>query len=104
MRARRPYRLLDCSTYQLTVDLLLESLDTVSFKTPIPPDGACVFTGKTAIYRGTEASLDDGVGHHLTLGVPVAVCDKTATHLARRFPEQVLITPSTWNYEGGGCC
>lgn len=37
IRARRPYRLLDCHTYNLQENLLLESLDCVSFKVPIPP-------------------------------------------------------------------
>lgn len=104
IRARRPYRLLDTQSYSLDAPLLLESLDSVSFKVPIPEDGACVFTGKTAIYAGTEPSLDDGAGHVLSLGNPVAVCDKTAAKLAQEFPQDVIITDSTWHYTGGGCC
>ncbi|MBD0314494.1 MAG: arsenosugar biosynthesis arsenite methyltransferase ArsM, partial [Microcoleus sp. T3-bin5] len=45
VRARRPYRLLDKQNYQLDADLLLESLDSVSFKVDVPEDGACIFTG-----------------------------------------------------------
>lgn len=104
IRARRPYRLLDTQSYSLDAPLLLESLDSVSFKVPIPEDGACVFTGKTAIYAGTEPALDDGAGHVLPLGNPVAVCDKTAAKLAQKFPQDVIITDSTWHYTGGGCC
>ncbi|NJL23005.1 MAG: methyltransferase domain-containing protein [Leptolyngbyaceae cyanobacterium SM1_3_5] len=104
IRARRPYRLLNAQTYQLDAPLLLESLDSVSFKVPIPADGACVFTGKTAIYSGAESALDDGAGHYLQRGLPLAVCDKTAVHLAQRFPHEVFITDSTWHYNGGGCC
>ncbi|MGP1385432.1 MAG: arsenosugar biosynthesis arsenite methyltransferase ArsM [Thainema sp.] len=104
IRARRPYRLLDNQSYNLDAPLLLESLDSASFKVPIPEDGACIFTGKTAIYAGTEASLDDGAGHVLLLGNPVAVCDKTAAKLAQEFPQDVIITDSTWHYTGGGCC
>jgi ubiquinone/menaquinone biosynthesis C-methylase UbiE len=104
IRARRPYRLLDRTSYRLDEDLLLESLDSVSFKVPIPEDGACIFTGKTAIYTGEQEVFDDSVGHILQRGVPVAVCDKTAAKFAASIPEKVLITNSTWYYTGGGCC
>ncbi len=104
IRARRPYRLLGQETYKLDRALLLESLDSVSFKVPIPPDGACVFTGKTAIYAGSEEYLDDNAGHIMQPGIPLAVCDKTANNLASRFPNDIVLTPSTWFYDGGGCC
>jgi SAM-dependent methyltransferase len=104
IRARRPYRLLDCQNYNLAEPLLLESLDSVAFKVAIPEDGACIFTGKTAIYTGTEAIFDDDAGHILTRGVPAAVCDKTANNLARSYPQDILVTDSTWHYDGGGCC
>jgi hypothetical protein len=83
---------------------MLESLDTVAFKVPIPSDGACVFTGKTAIYNGAESQLDDRAGHILQRGNPTSVCDKTAAKLAAKFPQEVVITDSTWHYNGGGCC
>jgi ubiquinone/menaquinone biosynthesis C-methylase UbiE len=102
IRTRRPYRLLDCHTYQLDQPLLLESLDTVSFKVPIPDDGACIFTGKSAIYHGNLDYFDDKAGHILNKGIPVSICDKTATKLSQ-FPD-ILITDSTWHYNGGGCC
>jgi SAM-dependent methyltransferase len=104
IRARRPYRLLDTQNYGLETPLLLESLDSVAFKVPIPEDGACVFTGKTAIYQGTSDFLDDRAGHILNLGLPLAVCDKTAAKLLRSFPAEIMVTPSTWHYSGGGCC
>ena len=104
IRARRPYRLLDSQTYGLEEPLLLESLDTVSFKVPIAEDGVCVFTGKTAIYMGKEAVFDDSAGHVLQRGVPAAVCDKTAGKLGFAKPGEILVTDSTWHYTGGGCC
>jgi ubiquinone/menaquinone biosynthesis C-methylase UbiE len=104
IRARRPYRLLDRQTYDLDAHLLLESLDSVAFKTPIPEDGACIFTGKTAIYSGSAAYFDDRAGHILQPGVPAAVCDKTAANLANLHPTEILVTNSTWHYNGGGCC
>jgi ubiquinone/menaquinone biosynthesis C-methylase UbiE len=104
IRARRPYRLLDKQTYNLSENLLLESLDSVAFKVDIPEDGACIFTGKTAIYAGTEPFFNDAAGHILQRGIPAAVCDKTATKLAALKPEEIIITDSTWHYTGGGCC
>jgi ubiquinone/menaquinone biosynthesis C-methylase UbiE len=104
IRARRPYRLLDRQTYDLDAHLLLESLDSVAFKTPVPEDGACIFTGKTAIYSGAAAYFDDRAGHILQPGVPAAVCDKTAANLANLHPTEILVTNSTWHYNGGGCC
>ncbi|MFE1744705.1 arsenosugar biosynthesis arsenite methyltransferase ArsM [Coleofasciculus sp. H7-2] len=104
IRARRPYRLLDCASYGLQEPLLLESLDSVSFKVQIPEDGACIFTGKTAIYSGTEEFFDDSNGHILQRGLPAAVCDKTALKLGAFMPKDILITDSSWYYTGGGCC
>jgi len=102
IRARRPYRLLDCQSYKLDEPLLLESLDSVAFKVPIPEDGACIFTGKTAIYQGNKDVFDDNAGHVLQKGVPASVCDKTAANLGTS--KDILITDSTWHYTGGGCC
>ncbi|MFN6486036.1 MULTISPECIES: arsenosugar biosynthesis arsenite methyltransferase ArsM [unclassified Nostoc] len=104
IRARRPYRLLDSQTYNLEENLLLESLDSVSFKVLIPEDGACIFTGKTAIYAGSEPFFDDSAGHVLQRGIPAAVCDKTAAKLAAIKPVEIIVTNSTWHYSGGGCC
>ena len=104
IRARRPYRLLDRHTYNLEEHLLLESLDSVSFKVPIPEDGPCIFTGKTGIYTGAEEIFDDSAGHVLQRGNPAAVCDKTAAKLRALIPGDILITGSTWHYTGGGCC
>ena len=104
VRARRPYRLLDRQTYGLEAHLLLESLDSVAFKVPIPEDGACVFTGKTAIYTGIDPLFDDRAGHIFSPGIPAAVCDKTAAKLADLYPTEILITDSHWYYDGGGCC
>jgi ubiquinone/menaquinone biosynthesis C-methylase UbiE len=102
IRDRRPYRLLDAQTYNIKENLLLESLDSVSFKVDIPKDGACVFTGKTAIYAGAEEYFDDNIGHIMQKGVPLAICDKTANKLG--LYKQIMITNSTWHYDGGGCC
>ncbi len=104
IRARRPYRILNRQKYNLKEHLLLDSLDSVAYKVPIAEDGACIFTGKTAIYTGVEAFFDDQAGHILQPGVPAAICDKTAANLAALPSEEILITDSTWHYNGGGCC
>ncbi|MGI8934008.1 MAG: arsenosugar biosynthesis arsenite methyltransferase ArsM [Phormidesmis sp.] len=102
VRARRPYRLLNAKTYQMDKDLMLESLDSVSFKVPVPADGACIFTGKMAVYAGDQPYFDDGDGHILQPGLPLAICDKTANALAAS--DEVTVTDSSWYYDGGGCC
>lgn len=104
VRSRRPYRMLDRARYGLDEDLLLESVEVAAFKVPVPEDGPCVFTGRTAIFTGSEASFDDDRGHVLQRDVPLPVCDKTATALARLGHPNITITPSTWHYAGGGCC
>jgi hypothetical protein len=81
---------------------MLESLDCVSFKVPIADDGACIFTGKMAVYAGEQDYFDDNAGHILQPGVPLAVCDKTAKNLEKL--GDVVVTDSTWHYDGGGCC
>ena len=102
VRTRRPYRLLNAKNYQIDQHLMLESLDCVSFKVPIADDGACVFTGKMAVYAGEQDYFDDNAGHILQPGVPLAVCDKTARNLEKF--EDIVVTDSTWHYDGGGCC
>jgi hypothetical protein len=37
-------------------------------------------------------------------GIPLAVCDKTAGKLGTKFPGEIMVTDSTWHYDGGGCC
>ncbi|NNK18761.1 MAG: SAM-dependent methyltransferase, partial [Maribacter sp.] len=66
-------------------------------------DGPCVFTGKTAIYFGDEDYFDDNAGHVLMQNQPLAVCDKTATVLAKA-SDEIHVSKSTWHYNGGGCC
>jgi len=104
VRSRRPYRLLDRGRYDLDRDLLLESIEVCAFKVPVPGDGPCVFTGRTAIYTGPEASFDDGKGHVLTRDLPYPVCDKTAAALAGLGHPELTVTDPTWHYAGGGCC
>jgi hypothetical protein len=70
----------------------------------MPEDGPCVFTGKTAIYFGTEESFDDGKGHLLLPNQPLAICDKTAGALKSLKRNDIFISASTFFYDGGGCC
>ena len=104
VRARKPYRVLDRKRYGLEQHLLLESVEVVAIKDPIPADGPCIFTGKTAIYVGDEDAFDDGKGHVLQRDLPLGVCDKTANALGRMERDDLVITGSTWHYDGNGCC
>ncbi len=104
IRSRRPYRLLDHKRYPVDQDILLESVEVTAIKTPMPSDGACIFTGRMAIYSGSDETFDDGQGHILPAGMPMPVCDKTATALELLERPDLKVTPSTWHDSGGGCC
>ena len=49
-------------------------------------------------------NFDDGKGHVLQNGQPLAVCDKTAAALANLGRDDTFISESTYFYDGGGCC
>ena len=104
IRAKRPYRILDPVHYDTDKLIYIESVEVCAIKDPMPADGPCVFTGKTAIYYGSEESFDDGKGHVLLPNQPMAVCDKTAGNLKDLNRSDIFISPSTWFYDGGGCC
>lgn len=104
IRARRPYRILDPKHYNTAELLFIESLEVCAIKDPMPADGPCVFTGKTAIYFGADDNFDDKKGHVLLNNQPMAVCDKTAANLAALQRNDIYISASTWFYDGGGCC
>lgn len=104
VRARRPYRVLDKQRYGLEEHLLLESIEVAALKDPIPADGPCIFTGRTATYVGPEECFDDGKGHILLRDLPCGICDKTAGALTALGRDDILTTPPTWHYPGDGCC
>ena len=104
IRAKRAYRLLSPRHYATNELLYIESVEVCAIKDPMPADGPCVFTGKTAIYYGDEDYFDDGKGHVLMPNQPLSVCDKTAGALARLNRNDIFISPSTYFYDGGGCC
>ena len=103
IRARRSYRVLSPNHYPTDELIHIESIEIAAIKDPMPEDGPCIFTGKTAIYYGDEEYFDDGKGHVLVQNQPLAVCDKTAAVLGKA-NEQIHISESTWHYNGGGCC
>lgn len=103
IRAKRPYRMLHPSHYATDEPIYIESVEVCAIKDPMPEDGPCVFTGKTAIYTGKEAYFDDKAGHVLMYNQPLAVCDKTAGNLKQASPD-IFVSESTYFYDGGGCC
>lgn len=104
VRAKRAYRILDPKNYATDELIYIESVEVCAIKDPIPEDGPCVFTGKTAIYYGDEELFDDKKGHTMLQNQPIAVCDKTAGALADLGREDIYISESTFHYDGGGCC
>ena len=104
IRAKRPYRILDPKHYATDELLFIESVEVCAIKDPMPADGPCVFTGKTAIYFGDEECFDDNKGHVLLPNQPLAVCDKTAGALAGLGKDDIYISGSSFFYDGGGCC
>ena len=103
IRAKRPYRILDRKHYDTPYPVFIESVEVCAIKDPMPSDGPCVFTGKSAIYTGKDAYFDDHAGHVLMYNQPLAVCDKTANNLAKS-SEDIYVSDSTYFYDGGGCC
>jgi SAM-dependent methyltransferase len=104
VRAKRPYRMLPPGQYATDTQLLIESVEICAIKDPMPADGACVFTGRSAIYFGDEVIFDDRKGHIMTPNQPLAVCDKTAGAFAALKRNDLYISESTFHYDGGGCC
>ncbi|MBT8288266.1 MAG: arsenosugar biosynthesis arsenite methyltransferase ArsM [Bacteroidia bacterium] len=104
IRARKPYRVLDTKNYDTEELIYIESIEVAAIKDPMPADGACVFTGRTAIFFGDDEYLDDGNGHILLKNQPLAVCDKTAGTLQALNRNDIFISESTFHYDGSGCC
>lgn len=104
IRAKRPYRVLAPGHYPTDTLIFIESVEVCAIKDPMPADGPCVFTGKSAIYFGDQDFFDDQKGHTLQQNQPLAVCDKTAGALNNLGRSDIFISESTWFYDGGGCC
>ena len=104
IRAKRPYRILDTKHYDTDKAIFIESVEVCAIKDPMPEDGPCVFTGKTAIYTGDQECFDDHKGHVLLPNQPLSVCDKTASNLEKLQNPDIWVSPSTYYYDGGGCC
>lgn len=104
VRAKRPYRVLAPGQYDTDELIYIESVEVAAIKDPMPADGPCIFTGRSAIYYGEEELFDDNKGHTLLQNQPLAVCDKTAGALAALGRKDIFISESTYFYDGGGCC
>ena len=104
IRARKPYRILAPGHYPTEELIYIESIEVAAIKDPMPDDGPCIFTGKAAIYYGDQPYFDDKKGHVLMPNQPLAICDKTAAALAALNRNDIFISPSTFHYDGGGCC
>ncbi|MEE9432372.1 MAG: arsenosugar biosynthesis arsenite methyltransferase ArsM [Melioribacteraceae bacterium] len=104
VRAKRPYRILDPKNYDTKEMIYIESVEICAIKDPMPKDGPCIFTGKTAIYFGSEEFFDDNAGHVMVKNQPLAICNKTAGDIQKLNRDDIFISESTHFYDGGGCC
>jgi ubiquinone/menaquinone biosynthesis C-methylase UbiE len=104
VRAKRAYRVLSPNRYDIDHPIHIESVEICAIKDPVPDDGPCVFTGQSAIYFGHDDYFDDGKGHVLFQDQPLSVCDKTSQNLRDLNRTDIYISPSTYFYDGGGCC
>ena len=80
--------------YNTDTNIFIESLEVCAIKDPMPKDGPCVFTGKTAIYFGNEDFFDDEEGHVPLYNQPLSICDKTAADLKGLKRLDIIITDS----------
>ncbi len=104
IRSRRPYRVLDRRRFALDRHIFLESVEIVATRGPVPDDGPCVFAGETVMFVGDDDVFDDGRGHVVARDIPFPVCRKTAAAFRALGREDLVVTPPTWHYAGGGCC
>ncbi|MEM9857440.1 MAG: arsenosugar biosynthesis arsenite methyltransferase ArsM, partial [Bacteroidota bacterium] len=104
IRAKRPYRILDKKQYNTKENIFIESVEVCAIKDPMPEDGPCVFTGRTATYFGSKEYYDDAKGHVLMNNQPLSVCDKTAANLETLGRSDIHVSDRTYFYDGGGCC
>ncbi|NNC95021.1 MAG: SAM-dependent methyltransferase, partial [Chitinophagales bacterium] len=104
IRARRPYRILSPKHFNTEETIYVESVEICAIKDPMPEDGPCVFTGRTAIYFGDDEYFDDHKGHLLQQNQPLSVCDKTARNIEHLNRNDIFVSPSSYFYDGGGCC
>lgn len=104
VRAKRPYRILAPGQYDIEELIILDSIEVCAIKDPMPTDGPCIFTGKTAIYFGNEEYFDDQKGHVLMHNQPLAICDKTANSFHILGRKDIYVSESSYFYDGGGCC
>jgi len=104
VRAKRPYRILSPNKFNTDKIIFIESVEVAAIKNPVPEDGPCVFTGKSAIYFGNDEYFDDGKGHALIPNQPMSICDKTAQALSNLERDDIYISGSTFFYNGGGGC
>ena len=104
VRAKRPYRILSPAHYETDELIFIESVEVCAIKDTVPEDGPCIFTGRTAIYYGSEDFYDDKKGHTLLKNQPIAICDKTSESLIKLGRNDIYISESTYFYDGGGCC
>ena len=54
IRAKYLYRILSPNHYDCKENIRIDSIEICAIKDPMPEDGPCIFTGKSAVYVGKE--------------------------------------------------
>ena len=83
---------------------VLESVEVVAIRSPVPAAGPCIFAGETVSFVGADERFDDGSEHVIERHIPLDVCRKTAANRRALGRSDLIVTPPTWHYAGGGCC
>lgn len=106
VRSKKPYRILDPNNYPTDELIYIESIEICAIKNPMPSDGACVYTGRAAIYFGDETSFTDTEEQPQTFpkNQPIRVCDKKAKALKKLNRNDIFISDPTYTLFGGSCC
>ena len=64
VRARRLYRVLSPNHYPVDSLIPIESIEVAAIKDPMPEDGPCIFTGKTAVYYLSLIHISEPTRRH----------------------------------------
>ena len=98
IRAKRPYRILDPKNYATDKLIYIESVEVCAIKDPMPADGPCVFTGKSAIYFGGEESFDGTYFHTLYINKFVSIIILWIKNTIRTFSSYLHCTKTNIRY------
>lgn len=104
IRGRWPYFIIDKNRFEVDEHIHVESIEICAKKESSGFDEAQIYTGRRALYYGTEESFHANFGLTLPYNRPVAVSDQVAEKLESLDREDIYVSPSTYFYNGDLCC